>query len=115
MRLLHPNQIVDVVERYWRGFRFCFNRTGYWGDGQHPDLDLGSSWAQSSPIFRNIKDDYGYEFHVSYHNRLKFFQNQIMYFAERRESPIGHWYNGGVIHLEQQFAYDNEILQIGYQ
>ena len=57
------------------------------------------------------KGDYRYA--ISYHNRLKFFQNQVMYYMEKVNLPWRSYYNGGIFMIEQQFVYNSDILKVG--
>ena len=117
MILLSALYIVKATERIRDDFKFCINRTGYWGDGRHPDVDLHSSNMISTYLFDYFDDrtyDNGdYQYEISYHNRLKFFQNQVMYYMEEVNLPWRSYNNGGIFMIEQQFAYNPSILEVG--
>ena len=116
MILLNALYIVRAAERIRDDFRFCVNRPGYWGDGKHPDVDLHSSNIISTYLFDYFDETYDngdYRYATSYHNRLKFFQNQVMYYMEEVNLPWHSYNNGGIFMIEQQFAYNPSILEVG--
>lgn len=115
MILLKAEQLLRGSDHVRDEFRFCMDRTGYWGDGRHPEVDMNSSNLISSCIFDDIKDEHGYRYAESWHNRLMLFQNQVMYYMEKVRLPWNTYYNGGIFHIRQLFAYPSYQLEVGYQ